>query len=327
MRRREFITLLSGAAATWPLAARAQEKMLRIGVLAPTAPHNAEGQARVMAFVQGLQQAGWTIGHNVEINYRWTVNKPDNIRKFVSELVASNPHVILAAGAPNLAGMQLATQNIPVVFVSVSDPVAAGFVHSLSRPGGNITGFMNTEYAMSGKWLELLKQIAPSVTRAAVIRDLDNRSGLAQFGALQGAAAALKIELVPVGMREKDEIENGINAFAQKPNGGLIIPAGAAAVLYRDLMISLAARHHLPAVYSDRVFVSAGGLLSYGPDRTDQYRRAASYVARILKGEKPADLPVQAPTKYELALNLRTARALGLTAPPSLLAQADEVIE
>jgi putative ABC transport system substrate-binding protein len=301
--------------------------MRRIGVLLPSTGDNPEGQARFSGFVQGLQQAGWIAGRNVEIDFRWAAGKPDNIRKFASELVASTPHVILAAGAPNLAALQRATQSIPVVFVSVADPVAAGYVNSLARPGGNITGFMNTEYGTSGKWLELLKEIAPGMKRGAVIRDLANRSGLAQFGALQSAAAVLGLELVPIGMRDRDEIERGIGEFAQKPNGGLIVPAGAAAVLYRDLMISLAARHRLPAVYSDRVFVTAGGLLAYGPDRVDQYRRAASYVDRILKGEKPADLPVQAPTKYELALNLKTARALGLTVPPTLLARADEVID
>jgi putative ABC transport system substrate-binding protein len=330
MHRREFLSVLSGAAtAALPLAARAQqaERMRSVSVLMSTAADDAQMQVRLAGFLQGLQQAGWAVGHNVRIDFRWTAGKADNIRKHVAELIALAPDVILSTGGPNMAALQQATRTIPIVFVSVADPVAAGFVDSLARPGGNITGFMNTEYGLSGKWLELLKQVAPGTTRVAVLRDLTNRSGLGQFGALQNAAPSFGVELVPVGMGDIAEIERGLGAFARAPNGGMIAPAGAAGAIFREPLPALAARHRLPAVYSDPVFAAAGGLLAYGPDRNSAYRQAASYVDRILKGEKPGDLPVQAPTKYELTINLKTAKALGLTVPPALLATADEVIE
>jgi putative tryptophan/tyrosine transport system substrate-binding protein len=327
--RRSFITLVGGAAAAWPMVAWGQqrERMRRIGVLLPGASDDAVLQPRIAGFLQGLQQTGWTIGRNVQIDLRWTAGKADNIPKYVTELIALAPDVIFSVGGPNLAALQQATRTVSIVFVSVADPVAAGFVDSLARPGGNITGFMNTEYGVSGKWLELLKQIAPGVTRVAVIRDLNNRSGLAQFGALQGAAPSFGVELIPIGISDIGEIERGISAFAREPNGGMIVPAGVGGTIFREPLIMLAARHRLPAVYSDRLAVTGGGLLSYGPDRDGAFRQAASYVDRILKGEKPADLPVQAPTKYETVINLKTAKALGLTIPQPLVGRADEVIE
>jgi putative ABC transport system substrate-binding protein len=329
LRRREFITLLGGAAAAWPLPARAQqsEGVRRIGVLMPLAADDAEGQARLTAFLQGLRELGWTDGRNVRIDTRWTAGKPDEIRKYAAEFAALAPDVILAAATPIVAALQPATRTVPIVFVLVADPVAAGFVDSLSRPGANITGFMNFEYGVSAKWLELLKEIAPRVTRVAVIRELTSPSGIGQFGALQGAAPSFGVELVPIGTRDADEIERGIAAFTRGPNGGMIVPGGVAGTVYREPIIMLAARHRLPTVYSDRASVTAGGLISYGPDRVDPFRRAAGYVNRILKGEKPADLPVQAPTKYELVINLKTAKALGLPIPDKLLALADEVLE
>jgi putative tryptophan/tyrosine transport system substrate-binding protein len=329
LRRREFITLLGGAAAAWPLAARAQqsERVRRIGVLMPLAADDAEGQARLAAFLQGLRELGWTDGRNVRIDTRWTAGNPDEIRKSAAEFVADAPDVILAAATPIVAALQPATRSVPIVFALVADPVAAGFVDSLSRPGGNINGFMNFEYGISGKWLELLKEIAPGVKRVAVIRELTSPSGLGQLGALQGAAPAFGVEVIPIGTRDAGEIERGIGAFARGPNGGLIVPGGVAGTVYREPIIMLAARHRLPTVYSDPVSVTGGGLISYGPDRVDPFRRAAGYVDRILKGEKPADLPVQAPVKYELVINLKTAQALGLEIPPSLLARADKVIE
>jgi putative tryptophan/tyrosine transport system substrate-binding protein len=329
MRRREFVTLLGSAAAAWPLAARAQqnEGVRRIGVLMPLAEDDAEGQARLTAFLQGLRELGWTDGRNVRIDTRWTAGKPDEIRKYAAEFAALAPDVILAAATPIVAALQPATRTVPIVFVLVSDPVAAGFVDSLSRPGGNITGFMNFEYGVSAKWLELLKEAAPRVTRVAVIRELTSPSGIGQFGALQSAAPSFGVELVPIGTRDAGEIERGIAAFTRGPNGGMIVPGGVAGTVYREPIIMLAARHRLPTVYSDRASVTAGGLISYGPDRVEPFRRAAGYVNRILKGEKPADLPVQAPTKYELIINLKTAKALGLDMPASVLARADEVIE
>jgi putative ABC transport system substrate-binding protein len=325
--RREVITLLGGAAAAWPLAARAQQPARRVGVLMSTAADDARGQDQLARFLQAQQQLGWTVGRNLQMDYRWTAGRVDETRKYAAELVALAPDVILAAGGPSLAALQQATTSIPIVFVGVADPVAAGFVDSLARPGGNITGFMNLEYGISGKWLELLKQIAPSVTRVAVLRDLSNRSGLGQFGALQNAAPSFGVELTPIGLRDVKEIEQGVNAFARRSNGGMIVPAGRPGAVYRDPIIELAARHRLPAVYSDRVFIIAGGLLSYGPNRDEQYHRAATYIDRILKGAKPTDLPVQAPTKYETAINLKTAKALGLEVPATLLARADEIIE
>ena len=329
MKRRDFITLLGGAAATWPLAARAQpgERMRRIGILLPAAADNARFQAWVGAFLQGLALLSWTIGRNVRIDTRWATANAAEIRRHAAELAALAPDVILAHGAGAVGALLQATRTVPIVFPVLVDPVAAGFVDSLARPGGNATGFMNFEYSLSGKWLELLKQIAPAVTRAAVLRDPTQGSGTSMFAAIQTAAPSLTVEVNPVNMRDAGEIERAVAAFARSANGGLIVPGSAAAALHRDLIVTLAARHKLPAVYYERSFVAAGGMISYGPDYVDQYRRAAGYVDRILKGEKPADLPVQAPTRYEMVINLKTAKALGLAVPPSVLARADEVIE
>jgi putative ABC transport system substrate-binding protein len=328
VRRREFITLLGGAAA-WPLAARAQpaERMRRIGVLMSVAADDPEGPVRVAAFAQGLQQLGWSGGRNVRIDYRWGAGDGDRIRSYAAELSAFAPDVILATGSATLGPLLQATRAVPIVFVHVPDPVGAGFVDSLARPGGNATGFTLFEYSISGKWLELLKELAPSVTRAAVIRDPAITSGIGQWGAIQTAAPSLGVEMSPVNVRDAGEIERAVTAFARSSNGGLIVTGSALAQVHRDLIITLAARHKLPAVYFERFFVTGGGLISYGPDIVDQFRRAAGYVDRILKGERPADLPVQAPTKYELVINLKTAKALGLEVPPTLLARADEVIE
>jgi putative ABC transport system substrate-binding protein len=328
MKRRQFITLLGGAAA-WPLAARAQQpvRMRRIGVLQPAAADDSEFQTRVGAFLQELQQLGWAIGRNVRIDTRWATTNAAEIRRHVAELVALAPDVILATGTSTVGPLLQATRTVPIVFPAIGDPVGAGFVDSLARPGGNATGFMTYEYSLSGKWLELLKQIAPGVTRVAVLRDAAVSVGPVQFGVIQAVAPSLRVEVSPINMRDAGEIERAIAAFAGSPNGGLILTAGATAQLHRDLIITLAARHKLPAVYPYRHLVTAGGLIAYGPDYVDQYRRAASYVDRILKGEKPADLPVQAPTKYQLVINLKTAKALGLDVPPTLLARADEVIE
>jgi len=328
MNRRDFITLLGGAAA-WPLAARAQQRehMRRIGVLMPLAADDPEAQSRVAAFAQGLQQSGWTIGRNVRIDTRWAAGDAERIRKYAAELAALAPDVILAGGGAVVPSLLQATRTVPIVFTQTPDPVGAGFVNSLARPGGNVTGFTTFEYGISAKWLELLKEIAPRVTRAAVIRDAAIASGTGQWGALQSVAPSFGVELSPVNMRDADEIERAVAAFARSPNGGVILTGSTLAVIHRDLIVTLAARHKLPAVYSSRFFVTAGGLTSYGPDSIDPHRRAAGYVDRILKGEKPADLPVQAPTKYELVINLKTARALGLDVPPSLLARADEVFE
>jgi putative ABC transport system substrate-binding protein len=328
MKRRAFIGLLVGAAA-WPLAARAQQAtgMRRIGVLMNLASDDAEGQARLAAFHQGLQQLGWTVGRNVQIDYRWGAGNADYIRKFAAELVALAPDVILSTGSPSVATLQQATPTVPVVFVTVVDPVSSGFVDSLARPGGNVTGFTLYEYSISGKWLALLKEIAPGMTRAAVIRDPALTAGGGQLGVIQAVAPSVGAEVTPVNVRDAGEIERAITAFARSPNGGLIVTASTLAGVHRDLIIALAARHKLPAVYPVPYFARSGGLMSYGPDSVDQYRRAASYVDRILKGEKAANLPVQAPTKYELVINLKTAKALGLDVPPTLLARADEVIE
>jgi putative tryptophan/tyrosine transport system substrate-binding protein len=328
LRRRRFITLLGGAAATWPLAARAQqaERMRRVGVLMYWTADDAEGQARLAAFKQALKQSGWSEDRNVRIETRWAM--AGDIRRHAAELVALAPDVLVAAtGTATAASLLEATRTVPVVFVTVVDPVGAGFVASLARPGGNATGFTNYEYSMSGKWLELLKEVAPRVTRAAVLRDPAVASGIGQFGAVQIVAPSLGVELSPVDIRDAPEIERAVTAFARGSNGGLIVTGSAAAITHRELIATLAARHRLPAVYPGRYSISAGGLISYGPDLVDQYRRAAGYVDRILKGEKPADLPVQAPTKYELVVNLKTAKALGLDLPASVLARADEVIE
>jgi putative ABC transport system substrate-binding protein len=329
MKRREFITLLGGAAAAWPLAARAQqpERMRRIGVLLPARADDAEFQARVGAFLQGLALLGWTIGRNVRIDIRWAGGNAADIRRHAAELAALKPDIILANGSSTVGPLLQVTRSVPIVFPIMVDPVGAGFVDSLARPGGNATGFMNFEYSISAKWLELLKEIAPSVTRAAILRDATKPSGTGQFGVIQAMAPTLRMEVQPVNMRNAGEIERAVAAFARFPNGGLILTASALAAVHRDLIIKLAARHKLPAVYYERFFVAAGGLISYGSDYIDQFRRAAGYVDRILKGEKPADIPVQAPTKYELVINLKTAKALGLTVPPSLLARANEVIE
>jgi len=329
MRRREFITLLSGAAAAWPLAARAQqgERVRRIGVLMNLAADDPEGQGRLAAFLQGLQQLGWTAGRNLQIDTRWVAGNADHIRKHATELVALAPDVILSTGTAVAGPLLQATRTVPIVFVQVVDPVGAGFVASLARPGGNATGFTTFEYGIGAKWLELLKEIAPSVTRAAIIRDPAITAGIGQFGAIQSVAPLVGIEVNPVDVRDAGEIERAMTAFARVSNGGLIVTGSTLAIVHRELITTLAARHRLPAIYSQRVFVTGGGLISYGPDRVDQHRRAAGYVDRILKGEKPADLPVQAPTKYDLVINLKTARALGLTVPATVLARADEVIE
>ncbi len=329
MRRREFITLLGGAAVGWPLAARAQqgERMRRIGVLMALAADDPEGQARLTAFVQGLQELGWTDGRNVRIDYRWPAGDAERTRRYATELAALAPDVILAGGGSVVPSLLQATRTVPIVFTQTPDPVGAGFVNSLARPGGNATGFLLYEYGISAKWLELLKEIAPRVTRAAVIRDAAIASGTGQWGAIQTAAPSFGVEVSPLNLRDAGEIERDVAAFARSSNAGLIVTASTLAVVHRDLIVTLAARHKLHAVYPSRFFVAAGGLISYGPDSIDPHRRAAGYVDRILKGEKPADLPVQAPTKYELAINLKTARALGLDVPPPLLARADEVIE
>jgi putative ABC transport system substrate-binding protein len=328
LRRREFISLLSGAAAGWPLAAHAQqpERMRRIGVLMNLAADDPQGQARLAGFQQTLQQLGWNDGRNVGIDIRWHENDADRARRYAHELVALAPDIFLADASVSVAALQHVTRTLPIVFANVADPVGAGFVDSLSRPSGNATGFMVFEYGFSGKWLELLKQIAPQVTRAAVIRDPAISVGTAQFGVIQAVAPALGVEVIPIGVRDSGEIERAVEAFARSANGGLIGAAYLPAVT-RDLIITLAARHKLPAVYPFRYMVAAGGLVSYGPDLIDEFQRAAGYVDRILKGAKPADLPVQAPTKYELVVNLKTAKALGLERPASVLARADEALE
>jgi len=328
MRRRDVITLLGGAAAAWPLAARAEgERIRRIGVLMTLAADDPEGQARLTAFVQGLQELGWTDGRNVRIDYRWPAGDAERTRRYATELAALAPDVILAGGGSVVPSLLQATRTVPIVFTQTPDPVGAGFVNSLARPGGNVTGFTTFEYGISAKWLELLKEIAPRVTRAAVIRDAAIASGTGQWGAIQTAAPSFGVEVSPLNLRDAGEIERDVAAFARSSNAGLIVTASTLAVVHRDLIVTLAARHKLHAVYPSRFFVAAGGLISYGPDSIDPHRRAAGYVDRILKGEKPADLPVQAPTKYELAINLKTARALGLDVPTPLLARADEVIE
>jgi putative tryptophan/tyrosine transport system substrate-binding protein len=330
MQRRDFIRLLGGATAAWPLAARAQQsdRVRRIGVLMAATADDADYQARVAAFQKGLQQLGWSDGRNVHIDTRWATTKPDDIRRHAAELAALAPDVILAGtGTATVAPLLQATRTVPIVFAVVIDPVGAGFVDSLARPGGNATGFTVFEYGMSGKWLELLKQVAPAVTRAAVLRDPTIASGIGQFAAVQAVAPSLGLDLSAVDVRDAGEIERAVTAFARSSIGGLIVTASALATRHRDLIIALAARLRLPAVYPYRYFVTVGGLISYGPDFVDQYWQAAGYIDRILKGEKPAELPVQAATKYDLAINLKTAKALGLTVPPAVLARAGEVIE
>jgi len=328
MRRREFITLVGGAAA-WPLAARAQqgERMRLIGVLLPIAKDDPDYQPWLTAFRQALQELGWVDGRNMRMDIHWATANHAEIRKQAAELVALAPDVILAHGASTVGPLLQTTRTVPIVFPITGDPVGAGFVDSLARPGGNVTGFLTIEYSMSGKYVELLKLIAPGVARAAVIRDASSPTGMASFGVIQAMAPSLKVEVTPVNMADAGEIERVVTAFAHSPNGGLIVTPGGPAFVNRDLIITLAARHKLPAVYFERSFVIAGGLVSYGPDFSALYRKAAGYVDRILKGEKPADLPVQAPTKYETVINLKTAKALGLTVPQAWIATTDEVIE
>jgi putative ABC transport system substrate-binding protein len=327
--RRAFITLLGGAAAAWPLTARAQppERMRRIGMLLPAAAHDAQFQARLGAFLQALALLGWTIGANVRIDTRWATSNAAEIRRHANELAGLTPDVIVAHGASTLTALLQATRTVPIVFAVVGDPVGGGLIESLARPGGNATGFMSLEYSMAGKWLELLKEIASSVTRAAVLRDPTQGPGTGMFGAIQAVAPSLRVEINPVNALDAGGIERAFAAFARSSNSGLIVTSGAGPQGHRDLIVTLAARHKLPAVYPERTWVAAGGLISYGADQIDQYRRAAGYVDRILKGEKPADLPVQAPTKLETVLNLKTAKALGLDIPATVLARADEVIE
>ena len=330
MRRREFLSVLGGAAATWPLTARAQQpdRARRIAVfIGGPAIDDPDMQAHIGTLRQGLQQLGWMEGRNLRIDYRSSSGDADRARTYAAELVGLAPDVILASGTAAIPPLLRATRTVPIVFVNVADPVGSGFVDSLSRPGGNATGFAQFEYSLSAKWLELLKEIAPGVTRAAVLRDPVITSGIGQFAVIQSVAPSVGIEVSPINVRHPDEIDRAVTTFVRTANGGLIVTASGLAAVHRKLIISLAARHKLPAVYYRRLYASDGGLISYGPDFIDQYRRAAAYVDRILKGEKPSDLPVQAPTKYELVINAKTAKALGLTIPPTLSARADEVIE
>ena len=328
MQRRDFITLLGGAAATWPFAARAQqpEPMRRIGILTGIAGEDAQTKVRVTAFLQELQKFGWTEGRNLRIDLRGGAGNVADTRKYAIELVALAPDVILASGATPVALLLEATRTVPIVFTIVVDPMGAGFIEKLSRPGGNATGYMMFDYSLSGKWVELLKQVAPGVTQAAVLRD-PSSAGVGQFAVIQAVAPSLGLEVSAINVGDAREIDRAVAAFAREPNGGLIVTAGPLTVVHRDLIVTLAARHKLPAIYFDRTPVASGGLMSYGPDLVGQFRQAASYVDRILKGEKPASLPVQAPNKYELVINLKTAKALGISVPPTLLARADEVIE
>ena len=328
MQRRAFMGHVVGAA-VWPVVAQAQqpERMRRIGVLLSTAADDPESAARIASFLQGLQQLGWIEGRNLRIDIRWAAGDAELYRKYAAELVALAPDIILASSSPTVAALQAATSTVQIVFAHAVDPVGAGFVDSLARPGGNATGFVLFEYGISAKWLELLKEIAPALKRVAVLRDPTTAAGMGQFGAIQSVAPSFGIEINPVSLRDPGEIERGVTAFAASPNGGLIITAAPLGTLHRKLNIALAARHKLPAIYSSRFFAAEGGLVYYGPDLTDQYRRAAGYIDRILKGEKPANLAVQAPTKYEMAINLKTASALGITVPPTLLNRAHEVIE
>jgi putative ABC transport system substrate-binding protein len=329
IERRKFLATLGGAAAAWPLAARAQQadRVRRIGLLNPLAADDPDSQDRIASFSQGLQELGWIVGRNVRIEYRWGAGDADSIRKHAAELVALGPDVIVTSGGSTLSPLLNVTRTMPIVFVNVADPVGGGLVESLARPGGNATGFMSFETGISAKWLELLKEIAPGVKRAAVLRTLATAAGPGQFGAIQAVAPSLGVEVVPVNVRDAAEIERAVAALARASNSGMIVTGSALAVSHRDLIVKLAAQHKVPAIYYRRFFVTGGGLISYGADLTDQARRAAGYVDRILKGEKPADLPVQAPTKYELVINLKTAKALGLQIPDRLLALADEVIE
>ena len=329
MRRRDFIKATVSAVTAWPLAGRAQQRdrMRRIGVLMALAADDPAGQARFIAFVQALQELGWTDGRNVRIDTRWAAGDAERFRRYAAELVALAPDVILASGGTGVGALLRVSRTVPIVFTQTQDPVGAGYVDSLARPGGNTTGFTSMEYGIGGKYLELLKEIAPRIARAAVLRDPTIPQGIGTFGAIQAVAPSLGVELRPIDVHDAPEIERAVKAFARSANGGLIVTGSALTALHRDLIITLAARHKLPAVYWGRFFVTGGGLISYGADSIDPHRRAAGYVDRILKGEKPADLPVQASDKYELAINLKTARELDLTVPPTLLARADEVIE
>jgi putative ABC transport system substrate-binding protein len=326
--RRAFITLLGGAAAAWPLTARTQQQaMRRVGVFMPGVADDVEFQAFNAAFLQRLAELGWIVGRNVRIEYRWGAGDTERYRTIAAGLVALAPDIVFGFGTATVSALQKATSSVPIVFANVVDPVGGGLVASMARPGGNATGFITHEFGFAGKWLELLKEMAPWVTRAAVMRDSAISSQIALFGSIQSVAPSLGVELRPIDSRDPGEIERAVSAFAGEPNGGLIVALGARVILHRDLIITLAARHRVPAVYPDRAFAGPGGLISYGSDQVEQMRRAAGYVDRILKGEKPADLPVQAPTKYELIINLKTAKALGLEVPQTLLARADEVIE
>jgi putative ABC transport system substrate-binding protein len=328
MRRREFITFIVSASAAWPFAAHAQQPKRRIGVLMSMVEDDPEGQARVRAFREGLQELGWADGRNVRIDIRWTAGNAADTGKYAAELVALTPDVIFASASVNVAALQRITRSVPIVFANVIDPVGAGFVASLARPGGNTTGFSAFEYSLSGKWLELLKELAPNLTRAAVLRDPSLAAGIGQFAAIQALASpSLGVELTPIDARDPAEMERAIIAFARERNSGLIVTGSQAAVTHRKLIIALALQYHLPNVYGFRYYPASGGLASYGPDPIDVHKRAAAYVDRVLKGEKPADLPVQAPTKYELVINLKTAKALGVTVPQTVLGRADEVIE
>ena len=332
MRRREVIALLGGTAApfvSWPLGARAQQakRIRRIGMLMSTRAGDPEGETRLAAFLQGLQEFGWAVGRNVRIELRWTAGNADDIRIYAAELVGLAPDVMLASGGSVVGPLLQVTRTVPVVFTQTPDPVAAGFVASLARPAGNATGFTQVEYGTGAKWLELLKEIAPRVTRAAVLRDPAIPEGIGQFAVIQSVAPSLRMEVSPIDIRDTSEIERALKEFARSADGGLIVTSSGLANVHRQLILTLAARHRLPAVYSNRVFVTGGGLISYGADSIDPHRLAAGYVDRILRGEKPADLPVQAPVKYELVISLKTAKALGLDVPPTLLARADEVIE
>jgi putative tryptophan/tyrosine transport system substrate-binding protein len=330
IRRREFITLLGGAAAGWPLAVRAQQvgRMRRVGVFMNLASDDAEAQSRNAAFLQGLQELGWSVGRNLRIDYRWGANNldPDRMRRDAADLLALAPDVVLATTAPIVVALQQASRTVPIAFVGVIDPVGAGLVASLARPGGNATGYTMFEYGISAKWLELLKEISPGVKRVAVLREL-TVAGIGQLAAMQTAAPSFGVELQPIDVSGAAEMERALADIARAPSGGLVVPLSTSAIGHRALIIALAARHRLPAIYPSRLDATGGGLISYGPDGLDQYRRVAGYVDRILNADKPANLPVQNPTKYELVINLTTAKALGLELPPTLLARADEVIE
>jgi putative ABC transport system substrate-binding protein len=330
VRRREFVTLIGSAGAVWPFAARAQSKpkpMRRVAVLMPYGANDPQAQNRNAAFLQALQQLGWTVGENVQIDYRWSAGSEDDTRKYVAELIALAPDVIFVSGSAGVEPLRRATRTVPIVFVLVPDPVGAGFIDSLARPGGNITGFTQFDYSIAAKWLSLLKEIAPNTTRVAVLRDPAITAGIGQWATIQSVSSSIGIEVSPISLVNAAEMESAVTAFARNPNGGLIATGSALTVVRRDQIIALAARHRLPAVYYDRYYASAGGLMSYGSNNVEQFRSAATYVDRILKGEKPADLPVQTATKYELVINLKTAKAIGLDVPSSLLARVDEVIE